>query len=124
MIEIDPEKAPFGYEVRRMRMAAGRRQREVAEVLGNVSVPYVHDIERGHRNPPTLEKIHNLAELFNEPDKGDHLAELAVMQRGSVTMIPKHDFHRKLLVVLDRQIRAGKVTKAKAKQIIGLIDNK
>jgi transcriptional regulator with XRE-family HTH domain len=123
MIEIDPDKAPFGYEVRKLRVAAGRRQREVAEVLGNVSVPYVHDIERGHRNPPTLEKIHDLAALFNAPEKGDHLAELAVVQRGSINIIPKNPFHRRLLVVLDRQIRNGRVTKAKAEQIIKLIDD-
>ena len=122
MIEVDPEKAPFGYEVRRMRMAAGRRQREVAEVLGNVSVPYVHDIERGHRNPPTLEKIHDLAELFKQPEKGDYLAERAIFQRGSVTIVPREDYHRMLLVVLDRQIRNGKVSKAKSKQIMKLID--
>ena len=122
MIDIDPKKAPFGYEVRKMRMACGRRQREVAEVLGNVSVPYVHDIERGHRNPPTLEKIHDLAALFEQPDKGDYLAELAVQQRGSVTIVPSASHHTKLLVVLDRQIRNGKISRAKANEIIKLID--
>lgn len=122
MIQVDPERAPFGYEVRKLRMAAGRRQREVAEVLGNVSVPYVHDIERGHRNPPTLEKIHDLAALFGKPEEGDRLAELAIEQRGAITIIPKHAFHRRLLVVLDRQLRAGKVSKAKVDQIVKLID--
>ena len=124
MIEIDPKKAPFGYAVRRLRMAAGKRQREVAEVLGGVSVPYVHDIERGHRNPPTLEKIHDLADLFGTPEKGDELAVLAVKQRGAITIIPKDSHHTPLLVVLDRQIRAGKVTKVRAREIVRMIDPK
>jgi len=124
MIEVDQDKAPFGHEIRRLRIAAGKRQREVAEALGNVSVPYVHDIERGHRNPPTLARIRDVARLLGVPEKADHLAELAVKQRGAITIVPKSDHHTPLLVVLDRQIRGGKISRAKAKQIMEMIDAK
>jgi len=122
MTTMTEVKSPFGAELRRLRIAAGRRQREVAEVLGGVSVPYVHDIERGNRNPPTLDRIGDVAELLGVPAEADRLAELAVEQRGSIRIIPQTAAQRRLLVVLDRQIRKGKVTKSLTDQIIKKID--
>jgi len=116
------DKAPFGAELRRLRIAAGRRQREVAEVLGGVSVPYVHDIERGNRNPPTLDKIQELADLLGEPDQADRLGELAVEQRGSINIAPQTNNQRKLLVVLARQIRQNKMPKAMCDKVMKMID--
>ena len=96
----------FGGEIRRLRIEAGRTLKDVATALGGVSVPYVSDIERGRRNPPTLEKIRLLAGLFNCPEEEDRLAELAVLDRGTISMTPKDEEQRQLLVALDRSIQS------------------
>lgn len=113
----------FGAELRRLRIAAGRKQRDVAEVLGGVSVPFIHDIERGNRKPSSLDKIQELTDLLGESDRADYLAELAVVQRGMISITPKSASQRRMLVMLDRALRTERLTSTKLVKIVKILEN-
>ncbi|MCY2953492.1 MAG: helix-turn-helix transcriptional regulator [Planctomycetota bacterium] len=110
----------FGTELRRLRIAAKRTLKDVAMALGN-SVPYVSDIERGRRNPPSLDRIRFLAALFGCPGNADHLAALAIEDRGSIAMTASNHEERELLVALDRRIQSQSLDPTVIKEIQDLL---
>ena len=54
----------FGLYLRKLRETRNLRQADLAEKIG-VSVVYISDIERGHRNPPDSEKLQIWVELLS-----------------------------------------------------------
>lgn len=114
----------FGGELRRLREQAGVTLKDVAKVLGDVSVPYVSDIERGRRNPPSPSNIRLIARLLGVPDAADRLIGLAVQDRGEISLEPKNKDQRELLVSLNRSIEQAELDPATIAQINELLRSK
>ncbi|MEW6736627.1 MAG: helix-turn-helix transcriptional regulator [Acidobacteriota bacterium] len=73
----------FGKQLRKWREEASLRLIDLAEKMG-WSVVYLSDIELGRRNPPTPEKIKELARLLNR--RADDLLNLADQEKERVEL--------------------------------------
>lgn len=71
----------FGQKARDWRQDQDISLREMASQLG-VSAVYLSDIERGHRPPPSGEKLRKMAELLHRPF--DEMEQLANASRKLV----------------------------------------
>ena len=87
----------FGDFLQEKRKENELTLRTLAEKLG-WSAPYLTDIEKGRRNPPDLEKLNMLADIFNlsEDEKKD-MMELAGKKRETIApdlpeYIMEHDY--------------------------------
>ena len=76
----------FGQLLRQLRSAAGVTMGQLARHLG-VSVPYVSDVERGHRPPFMNEKILKVAELLGTD--ANQLLRIAAESRGAFVLDAK-----------------------------------
>ena len=75
------KKGYFGRVLKGLRIREGLLLRDIAGCLGK-SIPYVSDIEKGHRNPLPFEMILKLSSAFNFP--GDVLLKAAIVERGFI----------------------------------------
>lgn len=76
----------FGQLLRKLRSAAGVSMGQLARHLG-VSVPYVSDVERGHRPPFMNEKIIKTAALVGAD--ANQLLRVAAESRGAFVLDAK-----------------------------------
>lgn len=58
----------FGRYIRTLRSAAKLSQKDAAEKAG-ISAPYLAQLERGQRNPPSRRILSRLAELYERPSQ-------------------------------------------------------
>lgn len=73
----------FGRYLRELREGTGMRIKELADKMGWTAV-YVSDIELGRRNPPSSQKIRQIASLLNvDPTK---LLDLADKEKKKVVL--------------------------------------
>lgn len=83
-MSASPER--FGPSLRRLREARGRSLREAAAVV-EISVPYLSDIERETKSPPSDEKVRTLAAwLGASPDQEAELLTKASLARRRVRL--------------------------------------
>ena len=86
----------FGEVVRDARMKKEISLRKVADSLG-VTASYVSDIERGNRNPPSLDKIQLWAAVLGlSPEP---LVEAAMRERSSFELPLNGDIERNELAI-------------------------
>ena len=111
----------FGGELRRLREGAGKTLKDVAELWGGLSIPYVSDVERGRRHPPSGVKIRALADFLGVPDQADRLVALSVLERGEISMEPRDQEQRELLVSLNRTIEENTLDPDTIKQILQVL---
>jgi len=111
--------AAFGKALRKCRINAKKTLKDVADFLG-VSIPYVSDVELGRRQPFSSKDINRLAEFLGCCNERGQLLILAVKDRGEITLNPRNDQERELLVALDR--RMDKLDDETLKRIRALLD--
>lgn len=75
----------FGTLLRKARTAAKKTLRDTSRLL-SISIPYMSDIERDRRNPPSEETIRTLARYLETPP--EPLLAAAARSRGSLE-VPK-----------------------------------
>jgi transcriptional regulator with XRE-family HTH domain len=60
------ERKEFGEYLRQLREASGLSLRQAGAKIG-VSNTYLHQVEKGDRNPPITEKLHAIADAYGVP---------------------------------------------------------
>ena len=73
----------FGQRIRKLRETAKKSLKDLADAVG-VSVVYISDIERGHRNPPHGDKLYKMADFFHLERK--EVEEWALKERKRVEL--------------------------------------
>lgn len=114
----------FGPEMRRLRTAAMKTLKEAAEAMGNVSIPYISDIERGRRNPPSPEKIRVLLTFFDAEGETDRMTSLAAKERGSMQISTSDADTTDMLVALHRRIESRSLDAKLIREIQDLLRRK
>lgn len=88
------KRKPFGQMLREKRIAKGFSLRKFAELVG-VSPTYLSQVEQGNADPPTAERVKEMAELLDEhPDELIALAgrvpeDLSAIIQKQPTRIPE-----------------------------------
>lgn len=115
--------ATFGEELRRLRLNAGKTLADVAAVIGKsgVTIPYVSDIERGRRNPPSSEDIGRILRLLDSLDKLDRMLDLAAAFRGSVEISAIDSQSRRVLVALERKLADEGLSEEDVRRLIEVL---
>ena len=108
----------FGQRIRRIREQSKKSMRDLAKALG-VSIVYISDIELGHRNPPTGEKLDKIAD-FLQLDRKD-VAEWAMQERGYIEIGLKDTRTPMSNVALALARRGDSLTEEEASQILEII---
>lgn len=117
--------ATFGAELRRLRIQAKKTLADVAAVLSEkgVSVPYVSDIERERRNPPSRAALKPVLEMLGCEDQLDRMMELAAMYRGSVEIASADARSRRVLVALERKMQDEGLSEEAANAILRVLES-
>lgn len=103
-----------------MRIAAGRTLKDLADLL-NVTVPYMSDIERGRRNPPSSQQIRQLSSYLGQPDACQRLEELAIESRGAIELRPQDEETSRLLVSLNRRLEDQSLDHEQVERILRIL---
>ena len=96
----------FGDFLQEKRKESELTLRALAEKLG-WSAPYLTDIEKGRRNPPDLEKLNMLADIFNlSEDEKKEMMELAGKKRETIAPdLPEYIMERDYVAAALRTAR-------------------
>ena len=62
------EREEFGAYLRSLREAEGLTQRDAASRAG-ISAPYLAQVERGQRNPPSREMLERIAQVYSADEQ-------------------------------------------------------
>lgn len=92
MVEMDQEgRTRFGAYLRSLRQARGLTQRQAGEAA-TVSCPYLTQLERGQRNPPSREILSRLARAYHVSE--EKLLQEAGYVEGGVITVPEEIIER------------------------------
>lgn len=96
----------FGDFLQEKRKESELTLRALAEKLG-WSAPYLTDIEKGRRNPPDLEKLNMLSDIFNlSEDEKKEMMELAGKKRETIAPdLPEYIMERDYVAAALRTAR-------------------
>lgn len=96
----------FGDFLQEKRKESELTLRALAEKLG-WSAPYLTDIEKGRRNPPDLEKLNMLSDIFNlSEDEKKEMMELAGKKRDTIAPdLPEYIMERDYVAAALRTAR-------------------
>ena len=76
----------FGKFIREQRKEKGITLRAMAEAM-DFSAPYWSDIEKGRRNPPSIDKLEEVAELLKlTKEEKEYIIDLASEDRDEIPM--------------------------------------
>jgi transcriptional regulator with XRE-family HTH domain len=112
----------FGAEIRRLRLRAGKTLSDIAVALGNVSVPYASDIERGQRNPPVGRRLLDLLTSIGAESEYARIASLAAKERGRVEIETEDAQTREMLVALERSIESRSLEREQLEEIRRILE--
>ena len=108
----------FGATIRKLREEKGKSMVSMAEALG-FTTPYVCDIERDKRNPPSEDKLKIIADFLEIPF--EDVIDLANKHRGKVELglEGKSESLSKLALTLGH--RWGSLTDSEAERILEVL---
>ena len=111
--------ASFGATIRKIREESKKTMKDLAKALG-VSIVYISDIELGHRNPPTGEKLDKMADFLGV--SRDDITEWAARERGYVEIGVENGEAPLSNVALALARRGESLTEEEASQILKIIN--
>ncbi len=96
----------FGEFLQRKREENRITLRRLAELL-NFSAPFLSDVEKGHRNPPELAKLKQIADILGlSAEDRDTMFDLAGRKRDSVAPdLPDYIMNREYVTTALRTAR-------------------
>lgn len=80
---ICKKKGYFGRVLKNIRIKKGLLLKDIAECLGK-SIPYISDVEKGNRNPLSIDSILKISLFFNIPEA--ILIKAAVVEHGAIIL--------------------------------------
>jgi hypothetical protein len=95
---------------------------DIAVALGNVSVPYASDIERGQRNPPVGRRLLDLLTSIGAESEYARIASLAAKERGRVEIETEDAQTREMLVALERSIESRSLEREQLEEIRRILE--
>lgn len=117
------QKNQFGSELRRMRRAKGLSLVTLADAIG-CSIVHMSDIERGHKNPPSPDKIAKLLKAVSATGELERMQALAILARRSIEIRVGNDSPSvtDMLVALARRCDEGSLDEGAAKKIRRILE--
>lgn len=108
----------FGEALRRLRRAKEMSLADLADSI-ECSIVYMSDVERGRRNPPSLEKIRRLLDRMGEEHRLAEMLVLAARSRQSIeiSVKDKNEQVADMLAALARRCDEGSMDDELARRI-------